>query len=338
MKRKILVLLLVVCGLIIFGKRKLLIYGIDQGLGQFSVIWNARPINEVLADSNLPDSLRKKLELSKDVRTFAIQNLGLKESDNYTTFYDQKGQPILWNVSASDKYALKPYLWRYPFLGEMPYKGFFDLKKAIKELNRLQKSGYDARVRTVSGWSTLGILKDPILSNMLERSEGQLAEVIIHELVHSTLFIKNKVDFNENLASFIGEEGAKQFLKYHFSDSSNEYIEYIQEEHDNKVFINHILKGSKKLDSLYLSINDKPEHKKDTLKTQMISEIIATVDTNDFFSDKYQHFFDNARPNNAYFMSFMRYHSQEDSLKAIYQTFDRDLKTMISALKSEYGK
>ena len=89
MKRKILALLLVVLALLIFGKRKLLIYGVDQGLGQFSVIWNARPIDEVLDNNNLPDSLRKKLELSKDIRLFAIKTLGLNESDNYTPFYDQ---------------------------------------------------------------------------------------------------------------------------------------------------------------------------------------------------------------------------------------------------------
>ena len=338
MKRKILALLLVVLALLIFGKRKLLIYGVDQGLGQFSVIWNARPIDEVLDNNNLPDSLRKKLELSKDIRLFAIKTLGLNESDNYTTFYDQEGQSILWNVSASDKYALKPYLWKYPFLGEMPYKGFFDLNKAIAERNRLLQKGYDTRIRTVSGWSTLGILKDPILSNMLERSEGQLAEVIIHELVHSTIFIKDKVDFNENLASFIGEEGAKQFLKYHFSDTSKEYTEYVHEEHDSKKFTKHILRGSKKLDSLYSTFDNKQGHEKDTLKTQMISEIISTVDTNDFFNDKYLHFFDSTRPNNAYFMSFMRYHSQEDSLIGVYKTFSEDLKTMISALKSKHGK
>jgi predicted aminopeptidase len=47
---------------------------------------------------------------------------------------------------------------------------------------------------------------------MLERGEGDLANLIIHEMVHATIFVKDSIDFNENLATFIGDRGAEQFL------------------------------------------------------------------------------------------------------------------------------
>ncbi len=189
-------------------------YGYNQAKGQLKVITQSRPIEDFLQDPNFPDSLKQKLELTMAVRGFAVDSLGLNKSDNYTELYDQKGKTLLWNVSASEPYALKAYTWQYPFLGEMPYKGF-DLEKAKKEADLLKEKGFDVRIRTVGGWSTLGILKDPLLSNMLERNDGALAEVIIHELTHATLFVKNEVEFNENLASFIGEKGAERFLVSH---------------------------------------------------------------------------------------------------------------------------
>ncbi len=45
---------------------------------------------------------------------------------------------------------------------------------------------------------------------MLNRSEGDLANLIIHEMSHATIFVKDSVDFNENLATFIGDRGAER--------------------------------------------------------------------------------------------------------------------------------
>src|SRR5690606_16736486 len=133
---------------------------------------------------------------------YAISEIGLEESKNYTSYYDQKGQVILWNLSACESYEFTPKLWSFPFLGSFPYKGYFDLDKAMEEYQLLKELGYDARIRPVNGWSTLGWTKDPILSNMTERSTGAIVELIIHELTHSTLFVKDNIEFNENLASF----------------------------------------------------------------------------------------------------------------------------------------
>ncbi len=338
LKKIILGCLLIIIALSIWNW-KWLEYGYMQAKGQIRVIVEAKPIEEFLADPNYPDSLKQKLLLTKEVRKYAIDSLGLYQSDNYTKLFDQGGKTLLWNVSASDPYELKAYQWNYPFLGSMPYKGFFDLEKAKKEAKKLQDEGYDVRIRTVGGWSTLGILEDPLLSNMLERGDGELVEVIIHELTHATIFIKGEIEFNENLASFIGERGTELFLTSHFGDSSAQLIEYIHSESDSRALTQIILKGAQELDSLYGTFSeDDPTAFKDSLKAQSILSITRQLDSADFYNPRYHQIFEKTQPNNAYFMAFRRYHNQEDSIRSIYESYNSNFKTMIQDLKSKYGK
>ena len=58
-------------------------------------------------------------------------------------------------------------------------------------------------------YSTLGWMADP-LTAPLARSP-RLAETLIHELVHATVFVASQPDFNEGLATFVGQEGAVRF-------------------------------------------------------------------------------------------------------------------------------
>ena len=81
----------------------LISYGIDQLEGQTSIVWKAKPIDEVLADPAFPDSLKKKLYLIGEIKKYAIDSLGLRPGKNYTTLYDQHGKPLLMNLTASEK-------------------------------------------------------------------------------------------------------------------------------------------------------------------------------------------------------------------------------------------
>ncbi len=340
MHKKILITVTAILLVLFSWQRELLIYGIKQGAGQWKILRESVPVEEVLKDVNFPDSLKSKIRLIQKVRSFAVTDLGLSDNDNYTQIYDQKGKTILWNLSASEPFALEPKTWWFPIVGSVPYKGFFDLDRAKTEEKELIEDGWDTRIRTVSGWSTLGWFRDPILSNMLSRSEGGLAELIIHELVHATIFVENEIEFNENLASFIGTKGAEEFLKMEFGDSSEYLDEYLFSEKDSKWFTAHLLLGADHLDSLYSSFKEGMTiEEKMAMKNSAIREIIEKLDTIDFHSDRYLNIFDGSIPNNAYFMSFMRYHSSEDSLQAILvHEHAGNLKEFISAQKSLHGK
>lgn len=232
MRRRIFLVLFLLLIAVMFYYWPLITYGVGQGWGQLKIIRDARPVEEFLADPTFPDSLKARLRLIQAARKFAIDSLGLNNTDNYTSLYDQKGEEIMWVIIACEPFRLAEKRWDFPVIGSVPYKGFFDKAKAQRERDALEKEGWDVGVRNPDGWSTLGWFTDPILSGMLRRSEGDLASLIIHEMVHATIYVKDSSDFNENLASFIGDRGAELFLLRTFGDTSRQYQEYIHQDGD----------------------------------------------------------------------------------------------------------
>ncbi|HTF05393.1 MAG TPA: aminopeptidase, partial [Bacteroidia bacterium] len=210
----------------------LVTYGICMGKGQMDIVLGARDFQEVYADDSVDVHVKERLRFIEEVREFAFDSIGLTRNDNYTTYYDQKGQRLLYVVTASKPFELKAHLWSFPILGDVPYKGFFNEEKANAESERLKAEGWDVDIGGASGWSTLGWFKDPVLSGMLRMSEGELAELIIHELTHGTIFVKDNVDYNENLAQFVGVEGAKWFLASRYGKDSDELSAYVNGNRD----------------------------------------------------------------------------------------------------------
>jgi predicted aminopeptidase len=317
----------------------LLIYGVRQGIGQLRVINNSIPISSYLEKPGISDSIRTKLLLIGEIKTFAVEKLGVKSGENYTTYFDQKGKPILWNVSGAEPFELVAYEWSFPFLGSFSYKGYFNYELALKEEAHLKSKGLDTRVREVAGWSTLGWFNDPVLSGMLSRTEGDLAEVIIHELVHGTLYVKDSVDFNENLATFFGRKGAELFLIDKYGGSSNLLRTYLQNESDSEKYIEHMINGIYKLDSLYSSFRPESDFKeKNNKKNLLISEIINSLDTISFNDPaRFRNYFEKL-PNNSYFMAILRYRSKlglfEEELS---KNFNGNLKNYLNDLKNKYS-
>lgn len=338
--KRIFLAILLIITVIVLVQWDLVIYGLQQGKGQMNIIWKAQPVEDFLASTTFPDSLKKKLVLINKVRQYAIDSLGLKDTKNYKTLYDQKGQEVMWVVMASEPFRLKAKEWTFPVIGSVPYKGFFDWKKAVKLKDELEKEGWDVNVRNPGGWSTLGWFTDPILSKMLERSDGDLANLIIHEMSHATIFVKDSIDFNENLATFIGDRGAEKFLISAYGRESKEFKVYMNEDRDYVMFAEHMLRGSEKLDSLYKSIpSDIPKEKKLRLKKEMIHRIVTSLDTLSLSetspnpSLRYQ----DKLPNNAYFMNFIRYQAKQDIFGQEWKNkFQGDLKLYIAYLSNRY--
>jgi len=320
-----------------------IIYGVEQGVGQAGILCNAQNIDEAMNDSTFADSLKPKLLLVREIKQFAEDSLGLKKSENYTTVYDQKGEPILWLVVASKPYEIKPYEWSFPIVGSFKYLGFFKKKKAKKEAISLREKGYETRIGTVTAWSTLGYFKDPVFTDILNRSEGQIARVIIHELTHGTLFVKDSLEFNENLATFVGDDGAAYYLEQKYGRNSEQYIRYLNELDDLRKFSEHILRGALRLDSLYSTFpDDLAVEMKDSLKHRMIKDIVWELDTMSFLDNYLE--FDKLKtkehfPNNAFFINYLTYRSKQNALKQEFEEdFNRDFIKYINYIKSKYEK
>lgn len=312
-------------------------YGIDQLKGQMHIVMNARNMKDVIDNTSVPDSIKQKIYFIEKVKKFAIDTIGLKPSKNYTTFYDQKDKPLLWVITASKPFEMKAYEWKFPLLGKVTYKGFFDYDKGKKEEELLKEQGFDTDYGEVSAWSTLGWFHDPILSGMLRRNKGQLAELIIHELTHSTLYLKSNVNLNENLASVCGEQGAKHFLSSTFGIDSKEFFEYINNKEDYNKFSRQMLIGAHLLDSLYKNINDSNTIFKQINKNLMIKAIVRSLDTITFNNPlRYKNLFSKTLPNNAYFIDFIRYDAQKDEMKkALLTKFKGNIQEYINFLRIE---
>lgn len=340
MIKKIILTILAGIALLALWQYELVGYGLSQAKGQIAIVWGARPIEECLKDSSLPDSLRNGLQLVQDVRRFAFDSLGIPPTDNYTTFYDQHGKPLLWVVTASKPYELKAKEWCFPLLGCFSYKGFFNYEAALAEEAKLKTEGYEVLVEVVNGWSTLGWFRDPVLSNMLKRSEGGLSSLIIHELTHGAIYVKDSVTFNENLATFVGEQGALMYLSKKYGVDTYEYHQYANNKSDYEKYCKHVLSGANKLDSLYRSFTPQiTDNEKQNLKTACIASIFARLDTVSFhFPELYlNHFSSDNYPNNTYFMSYRRYRMQQSDLDRQFRgEFKGDFKAYLRYLKEKY--
>jgi predicted aminopeptidase len=336
--KKGLLVLVGVLGLIYLWQFQLVNYGLMQLRGQLKVVYGAESLEDFLQDPETSDVAKAKIELVLEIRDFSFNELGIDFSENYTTVFDQKDEPSMWVVSACDPFSFTPRIWKFPMLGGFPYKGFFNREKAIEEAQKIKKNeNLDVRVRTAGGWSTLGWFKDPILSNMLKRSEGDLASLLIHELTHGTLFVKDSVAFNENLASFIGDKGAVMFMEHKYGRNSPEVVAYKNKMTDEEIYINYALESAFRLDSLYKEITDRSLDEKKLAKEAMYDNIKINFTKLEFLSNRYEGFFENLQPNNTYFMSFLRYNSQLDELEEEFQrNFQGDIKLFLVHLKESY--
>lgn len=342
MIKKILLALLVALVLLGIWQRDVLTYAFLQAKGQIGILMQVENVDDVLADKTFPDSLKARIRLIQEIKQFGVDSLGLTPSDNYTTFYNQRGRPLIWLITASARYKVEPHEWHFPIVGTFPYKGYFDSTRAVVEEKALIDQGLDTDVGEVSAWSTLGYLKDPILSSMLLRRDGSLANLILHELTHGTLFVKNNLELNENLASFVGDQGAIRFLKYKYGADSEQMRQYEYSKRYNDAYSQHMLRGAGRLDSLYKTFGPNPTKspQKDSLKMKLITDIVSDTDT--LLSGKRtltnkKRWPDGKLPNNAYFISYLTYKSKQSTYRQeLEKKFEGDLSKYLSHLKAKY--
>lgn len=334
--------LLVVLLLAGIWQRQVLTYAFLQAKGQIGILMQVEEVSDVLADKTFPDSLKARIRLIQEIKKFGVDSLGLTPSENYTTFYNQHGRPLIWLITASERYKVEPHQWHFPIVGTFPYKGYFDSTRAVAEEKTLIDQGLDTDIGEVSAWSTLGYLKDPILSSMLQRRDGSLANLILHELTHGTIFVKNNLELNENLASFVGDQGAIRFLRHKYGQNSEQMRQYDYSKRFNDAFSRHMLRGAGRLDSLYKTFgaNPGPSELRDSLKTQLITQIVSQTDTllsgKRTLSSK-NRWPDGKLPNNAYFISYLTYKSKQEVFKHEFeQKFGGDLKKYLNYLKGKH--
>jgi hypothetical protein len=308
------------------------VYLFHQSQGQIHILLNTQTFEEYSSGNELNEQQKQNLDLIKAIKKYSVDSLNYKPTKNFTAIYNQNGAPILWVITASEKYKVRAFYWKFPVVGAVSYKGFFDKQKATNAKNKLIADGYDVDLRSVSAWSTLGWFSDPVLSSMLNRSKGQLCNLIFHELFHATYYAKSSVDYNENLASFIAHKATIQYLKH----DTLELRSYLQGFSDGKIIENQIGVQLKELNRFYDSISNLRDGDKTLLKLQKLTLIARSFDTLEL-ADK-----NRVEPlkehiltfKNAWFVDFNQYNSLQDSLEGVFNKFyHSDLAKMVQSLK-----
>ena len=181
------------------------------GIEETRILHARQPITELAADPRTDPALRDALGLVVASRDYAAR-LGLEAKETYTTYADVGRDTLLLVLQAAPRDCICPYTWKYPIVGRIPYKGFFDTRAARREADRLAARGYDVHLRPSGAFSTLGWFNDPLLSSILRSDEVDLVETITHELSHNHLFVPGQVTFNESFANFVGRTGSARFF------------------------------------------------------------------------------------------------------------------------------
>ena len=189
-------------------------YYLHLARGQAQLLWQREPLEAALLDPHLAPAQRQALALLPPLRDFAV-SLGLTVTGQYTSYVAWPGDRIVTAVVATRHGSVEPHLFRFPWIGALPYKGFFAEACARAEAQSLHRDGFDTCLSAVPAYSTLGWIRDPVTEPMLRYGDGVLVEIVLHEWVHATIFARGQAEFNEGLATFVGQEGAVRFFARH---------------------------------------------------------------------------------------------------------------------------
>jgi predicted aminopeptidase len=209
----------------------------------------------MLDDPSTPDDVRDFLLRVEDIRRFSRERLGLYETENFTDYVQTEKDHVAMVISACAEDSFERYQWWYPVFGSMPYRGFYVREDADFLHARLRRMGYDVVIRKVDAFSSLGFFKDPLFSFMVNYESGELADLIIHESAHATLFVKDEIQFNEEFATFVGRIGAELYLRDRYGNESQELAAYLGLRQESKIFADFLKETARRLEAIYRSID-----------------------------------------------------------------------------------
>ncbi len=194
-------------------------YALQAGAGEFTLLTSARPNEELLERPDTAPRLALLLAAVPLVKQFG-ESMGLTPTANDQRYTQLDRPAAVWVVSACPEFSLAPRLFEFPIAGAVPYLGWFELRAAKDFAATLSAQKLDVSVRGAAAFSTLGWFDDPLLSSMItptahDAALGDLAETVLHESAHATLYLPGQSSFNEGLAEFVALRLTPRFLSAH---------------------------------------------------------------------------------------------------------------------------
>ena len=187
-------------------------YYAQAAQGQLSLLSDARPIEQWLADQRTDARLKLRLSMARQIRSFAVQELGLPDNASYRNYASLARPYVLWNVVATPELSLRPLQWCFPVAGCVSYRGYYNKDSAQHYAKGLRADGNDVQVGGVPAYSTLGWFNDPLISTFIHYPDAELARLLFHELSHQVVYVQGDTQFNESFASAVEEAGVERWL------------------------------------------------------------------------------------------------------------------------------
>ncbi len=293
-------------------------YIMHAAAGQIRILHHAVPLQQALNDPDLKPLEKERLLLVEQIKEFGERELGLTSTDNYETVYLGLETNPVYTVTAAHKTRLELVTWWFPVVGRMPYLGYFDPEAAEDRKRKLEDKGLDVVVWPAEAYSTLGWFQDPVHRNLLTKDPVELAETILHEMTHATLYVKGRPAFNETLASLVGKRGALAFIEAAFGKDSAEAADARAMIRDERRFSEFMEGLVSQLTSLYSrSLSDE---EKLTLREKVFQEAVAAFhDLDQELETELFRGFGSWGLNNAYILAVALYHQHYNLFEAVLE-------------------
>ncbi len=289
------------------------------------------PVDKAILEAE--PSLAGKLQLSKELRSFAVKELGLPNNKSYSSFVALKREYPVWVVIAAPQFSLNAKQWCYLVVGCASYRGYFSKNAALNYAQQLKQRGFETHVGGAAAYSTLGWFADPLLPSMMLGSDAGFAETLFHELAHQKLYIKGDSELNEAFATFVGQHGAKQWLRDSGSERLANYEAALAAQRDFANLINSLKSDLREVYDSPLDVIEKSNR-----KASLFNEFGQRYQT--LKEQRWQNrgYFDNwllTPINNARVAAFSTYHDLVPELELFFKRCDGDLERFYTALSSK---
>ena len=312
-----------------------LLYLSRLGWHQSSITFHSVPVEEILENQGVNPNAKEKIRFIQDVKRYGEEKLGLTKTKSYSKYFEVK-DAVLHVITASERDCLRLYRWDFPIVGKVTYKSFFTKEDVLKEKRFLETKGYDTFIQRAGAYSTLGWLKDPIFSSMLRWDEATLANLILHEMTHSTIYFKGQTDLNEQIATFVGNRGAVEFLTERYGNGSKEMVEAVRCQEDDVAFSRWIDQACQQLSNFYSEkiSRDEKLRGREELFHRLKEDFEQTMAS--FKTESYRNLA-KIDFNNAVLLAYRRYLHRLEKLQSVYRYQGDDLRRTIGFLKEIQG-
>jgi predicted aminopeptidase len=288
--------------------------------GQLQLLRAREPVSTVIADPSRDEKLRAHLAQSQKARAFASQQLHLPDNQSYRLYADIGRPFVVWNVFATPEFSLTPQNHCFPIAGCVAYRGYYSQSAARGEAAIQRLNGMDVSIGGVEAYSTLGWFNDPIISSMIGWGDERLATLIFHELAHQRLYVKDDTEFNESFATFVEQEGTRQWRAFRDLPPANE-----AQAQQRDQFTQLILDTRTRLAALYaLTLPADQMRQRKAAEFERLRSEYRRMRDSQWAGDKRYDAWINAPMNNARLLPFGLYDQWVPAFAALFRQVDGD--------------